>query len=109
MLKALVRSILMPHALGLSARLLMTSRQAWTTVSPPQGTATPTCRGEKKSRAFPAILVAAHFPVMRLMTSPIAIGLMPPAFFESAIRFAPEIHGRAVAQASPRLIRLHVL
>ena len=55
---------------------------------------TPSCRGASKERAVVRVAVARHLETSRRSTSPMAIGLSPPFFFQMARRVAPQRWGR---------------
>ena len=82
------------------------ARVAWMAFSAPAGTATPTCAGQKKSRAPSRTASRRHFPVKRRRSSPTAIGRSPPFGLGTATRRAPARKGATALQASPRASKL---
>ena len=82
------------------------ARVAWTAFSAPAKTATPTCAGQKKSRAASRTASTNHLPVRRRRSSPTAMGRSPPFGFGTATRRAPVRNGATAAQASPRASKL---
>ena len=76
-----------------SSMLLMKDRAAWAVASAPKRIPAPSCMGAIFGARFMVITLAAHLPASRLNVSPTAIGLKPPHFFSSDMRFAPKSSG----------------
>src|SRR6218665_203721 len=75
---------------------------AWTAASHPAGVAIPTCNGPKKGATLLTAYLLAHLATTLLRVYPIAIGLRPPDFLESAMRLPPNNMGLTSTGQAPR-------
>src|SRR6218665_2720113 len=75
---------------------------AWTAASHPAGVAMSTCNGAKKGASLLTAYLLAHLAATLLRVYPIAIGLRPPDFLESAMRLPPNNMGLTSTGQAPQ-------